>query len=135
MRAREMLRAHRHGAHGAIALGAAIEACHECAQVCQGCADACLAEDNVAALRLCISLDLDCADICLATAGLLTRRTEGQSHLADAQLDVCIQACQACAAECRRHADAHVHCRICAEACEACAEACQKAKSSALVPA
>ncbi|HDR9360290.1 TPA: four-helix bundle copper-binding protein, partial [Burkholderia vietnamiensis] len=35
----------------------------------------------------------------------------------------CAQACDACAAECGRHA--HEHCRRCAQACEACAAMCR----------
>ena len=133
MRAREMLKAHRKGGHAAIPLGAAIEACYESAQVCIACADACLAEDNVAKLRTCIESDLNCADICAATAAVLTRRTESQLKLTAQLLDVCIAACRECAAECRKHAEMHAHCRYCAESCEACADACEKAKAAAFV--
>jgi hypothetical protein len=130
MRAREMLKSHRKGGHAAVPLGAAIEACYECAQVCIACADACLAENDVSGLRACIELDLNCADVCAATGAVLTRRTESQPGLAAVLLEACIRACRDCAAECRRHAEMHAHCRYCAETCEACGEACEKAKQA-----
>ena len=53
----------------------AIEACHDCAQTCIACADACLAEDLVHELAECIRLNLDCVDICQPAGGVLTRRS------------------------------------------------------------
>jgi hypothetical protein len=41
-----------------------IEACLDCAVVCDHCADACLQEDNVKMLARFIALDRDCAKIC-----------------------------------------------------------------------
>ncbi|MEO5347242.1 MAG: four-helix bundle copper-binding protein [Magnetococcus sp. YQC-9] len=39
---------------------------------------------------------------------------------------VCIDACRACEAECRKHADKHATCKAMAESCAACVKACQK---------
>lgn len=102
-----------------------IERCLECHTVCSMCADACLAEENVAKLRRCIRLDLDCADVCATAARVLSRSGPGDLAALRSVLEACASACSACAAECHKHADAHRHCGICAAACEACARACQ----------
>lgn len=102
----------------------ALAALTMCAQVCTACADACLAEDNVAHLRRCIRTDLDCAEICQLTARLIARQTETPNEVIHAQLHTCVLACQTCADECERHASMHDHCRICAETCRHCQERC-----------
>ncbi len=107
-----------------------IEECLDCAQICTSCADACLADSMVAHLRQCIRVDLDCADICVATAFVAGRRTGSNENVILGQLAACENACMICADECRRHADAHEHCRICADACMRCAEACRRAAQS-----
>jgi hypothetical protein len=104
-----------------------LQALHDCALACASCADACLGEKNVQNLVRCIRLNQDCADVCETTARLLTRHTEPHSPLLRRQLEVCEAACQACGAECEKHAHHHEHCRVCAEACRACAEACHAA--------
>lgn len=106
------------------ALVECIEAAVNCLQVCQTCADACLAEDGVQDLRHCIRTDLDCADICAATASVLSRQTAPAWDLLKAQIGSCYRACGEGAKECRKHADRHEHCRICADACRRCEEAC-----------
>lgn len=108
----------------------AIEQMLECAQICQVCADACLAEDMVTELRHCIRTDLDCADICAATARLAARRTGSNEALIMEALRLCERACGLCADECERHADMHAHCRICAQTCRACQSACSEAAAS-----
>lgn len=102
-----------------------VSACYACDQSCTSCADACLAEPNVADLRRCISLNLDCADVCAATGALATRLTEGDSRVLVAQLRACVQACSACADECEMHAGHMEHCRVCATACRECERACE----------
>lgn len=108
----------------------AIEKMLECAQICQVCADACLAEEMVAELRQCIRTDLDCADICAVTARLAARRTGSNEALIVEALRLCERACGLCAAECEKHAEMHEHCRICAETCRACEAACHDAAPS-----
>jgi hypothetical protein len=100
------------------------ELCFDCAQTCTACADACLGEEMIDDLRLCIRLDLDCADICLATGNLGTRRTASDDKIVELALATCAEACRACGVECARHATRHEHCRICAEVCRACEQAC-----------
>jgi hypothetical protein len=109
---------------------ALVQAAAECAFTCTTCADACLEEDDPAAQRKCIRLNLDCAEICSVTAKLIARPGAQDQGLLRAQLDACATACRACADECDEHADHMEHCRICAEACRACAEACDRMKGA-----
>lgn len=122
----EMLRSHpqRPSTHFDEVL-AAIAACFDCAQACTMCADACIAEEEVADLRECIRLNLDCGDLCNATGRLIARQARPEPALWRATLEVCIEACRSCAAECARHEARHEHCRICKEACERCERACR----------
>jgi hypothetical protein len=107
-------------------LAAAIDACFECAQICTSCADACLAEDDVADMRRCITSDLNCSDLCMALGRVLSRQTAYDDLITQRALEACIRACTACADECEKHARHHEHCGICAETCRACAAACTK---------
>ena len=107
-------------------LAATIDTIIMCGEACTVCADACLSEDTVATLVACIRLDLDCADICATAARVLSRHTGFDVSVARAQLEACIDACMACAAEGARHAEMHEHCRICAEACVRCERACRE---------
>lgn len=107
-------------------LAVCIDACFDCAQVCTGCADACLAEQEVESLRRCIHTDMNCADICNLTGWVLSRQTEADVPLLVSQVKTCREACEVCARECDQHRDHHVHCAICADTCRACAEACQE---------
>ena len=105
-------------------LARCIDECLACLQSCTACADADLAEDDVAEMRKCIRLCLDCADACDATLRLLSRQTEFVASAARAQVAACWELCAICARECERHADHHEHCRICGESCRRCEEAC-----------
>ena len=102
-----------------------ITASWSCAETCGACADACLGEDQVETLRRCIRLCQDCADVCTATAKLLTRQTEGDPSILEAQLQACVVACQACGAECEQHGTGMAHCEVCSIACHRCETACQ----------
>jgi uncharacterized membrane protein len=109
---------------------ALVQAAAECTFTCTTCADACLEEDDPAALRRCIRLNQDCAEICAVTARLIARPGAQDQSVLRAQLEACATACRACADECRDHAAEMEHCRICAEACGACADACDRMKSA-----
>ena len=110
----------------AVVLEEAIQASFDCAQACTACADACLSEHNVDALRRCMRSSQDCADVCEVTGRLLSRQTAPDLNLVRAILWACAAACKACRAECQRHAEHHVHCHVCAEACRRCVEACDR---------
>lgn len=111
------------GGDPTVALALAARHAMLCSLFCTSCADACAAEDMD--MQQCIRTCLDCADVCAATARLATRRTGQNVDLLRAQLELCIKACETCAAECERHD--HEHCRLCAVMCRECAEDCRKA--------
>ena len=98
---------------------AVLEALANCAAACETCADACLAESDIAMMVPCMRLDRDCADICRLTAAFIARGSDHAAHV----LKECIEICQKCHAECAQHQ--HEHCQQCAAACKACLEACK----------
>jgi hypothetical protein len=104
----------------------AIDACGDAQQTCTTCADASLAEDDVAAMAECITRCLTCADVCALTIRLLSRRIRDDRFLISRSLAVCVQTCERCAEECARHAAHHAHCAVCARVCRACAHACRQ---------
>lgn len=123
----EMINTHPKGVQENVdVLVSCIQACFDCEQTCTSCADACLAEDNVSNLRLCIRLNLDCADICGTTGRVLSRQTETDWALVRSMLEVCERACRKCGDECERHGKMHEHCRVCAEFCERCEKECRR---------
>jgi Domain of Unknown Function (DUF326) len=122
---KEMLEAHPWPAQiDREVLAHCIDECLACAFSCTACADADLAEDDVAEMRRCIRICLDCADVCDATGRVLARQTEYVAATAIAQVTSCRELCGLCAEECERHADHHEHCRICGEECRRCETAC-----------
>jgi hypothetical protein len=94
-----------------------------CSLFCTSCADACVAEKMD--MRDCIRTCLDCADVCAATARLAVRRTSQDIAMLRAQIEICLKACEICAAECEKHE--HGHCRLCATMCRECAGDCRSA--------
>jgi hypothetical protein len=62
-------------------LATCVEALLSCQIACTSCADACLAEDDVAGLRHCIRLNLDCAGICGMTGTMLSRLVAADKDL------------------------------------------------------
>jgi len=102
-----------------------IEVCMLCEQTCAACADACLGEVELEALRRCIRTNLDCADVCASTARMLSRHFAPEAGLIARQLALCAAACSLCAEECGRHH--HEHCQVCAEMCARTEDECRKA--------
>jgi hypothetical protein len=107
-------------------LASAIDACGDCVQTCIACADADVAERDVAEMRACIGLCLDCADVCAATLRVLSRQARYDDLMVQRLLQACARACSSCAEECSRHAAHHRHCAVCAESCAVCEQACRK---------
>lgn len=97
-----------------------IEACHRCMEECEHCATACLQEDNVKMMALCIQLDRSCASIC----SLAEREMASGSPFAERVCQLCAEICEACGEECAKHQVDH--CQSCAQACRRCAEACRE---------
>ena len=110
----------------AAELAAAIDACGDCVQTCTACADADVAEDDVATMRACIGLCLDCADVCAATLRVLSRQARYDALMIQRLLQACVRACTSCAQECANHAPHHHHCAVCEQACITCELACRK---------
>ncbi len=110
----EMIRSHPDLALDPDALVACVQTALAAASACTVCADACLAEDDVASLRTCIRRDLDCADIAGTTASVLARQVALDPGLVRVVLEACTVAAKRCAAECELHAGMHEHCRLCA---------------------
>ena len=112
------------------ALALAVRHMMFCSDICTSCADACIAEDRVKELRQCIRVCLDCADVCDMGFKVGTRRIGSNEALLRSTLELCIEACEICAAECEKHQSMHAHCANCAEMCRECAEDCRKAINS-----
>jgi len=108
-------------------LAEALDAMAACALTCTQCADACLAEDDVAAQVTCIRRNLDCADACTAAMRILGRQTSYDPALSRAVLEACALACRLCGDECERHGEhGMAHCATCAEACRRCEARCRE---------
>lgn len=93
-----------------------LDACVQCAQECEYCADACISEHRAECARIC----LDCAQTCWFTASFFSRR----SSLANDVSILCARICELCAAECHKYKSEHT--RHCAQACQRCASECRK---------
>lgn len=91
----------------------------KCITACETCMTLCLEEEHAHHMVACIQLDRDCADICTLTARFVARNSPHAKHV----MRECIEICQACYEECRKHD--HEHCQKCAEACLECADACR----------
>lgn len=96
-----------------------IRACYECATACENCAASCLEEHDVKSMARCIALDTDCAAICRLAAAATARGSEFTEPICQ----LCAAICDACGAECGKHA--MDHCQQCAMACQRCAEECR----------
>lgn len=95
-----------------------IDACLECAVLCNHCASSCLQEKNVEMMTRCIQLDMECAAACYTAAQLMSLA----SSKAEEFCRICADLCNECAAECKKHDNEH--CQECARACAKCAEEC-----------
>ena len=100
-----------------------IDACLECATICNHCSISCLNESDVKNLTRCIQLNLECAAICRAAAELMSLG----SNYAREICNLCSAICEACAAECEKHSHMQ-HCKECADVCKKCADACRNMK-------
>lgn len=103
-----------------------IDACVQCAQECEHCANSCLGEHEVGSMTECIRLDRDCAALCWMAASLMSRGSQFAHDLCR----LCAEVCDACAAECEKHEAEH--CQRCAEACRRCAEECRQMASASV---
>ncbi len=49
-----------------------VDACLQCAAICNHCASNCLQEENVQMMARCIQLDMECAAVCYAAAQVIS---------------------------------------------------------------
>lgn len=106
-----------------------IEVCLKTAASCTACADECLDEPDIAALRRCIRFNLDCADVVTLTARILSRRGEPELSTLRTILEAATTICTASAHEAQKHGDKFEHCKLTAESCLACARECDEVMS------
>lgn len=97
-----------------------VESLENCVAACNNCASSCLDEGDIQRLTACIKLDLDCADACHIALKLLAR----DSNHAISVVELCMDICAECAAECEKHE--HDHCRLCAKSCRRCEDRCRR---------
>ena len=97
-----------------------IDACLQCAAVCNHCASSCTQEDDIKMMAKCIQLDMECAAICYAAAQLMSMGSEKSKEICS----LCADICEKCGAECGKHQTKH--CQECADMCRKCAEECRK---------
>ena len=109
-------------------LGEAVKHTMYGAAIMNSCADACLAEGNVAERAECIRRCLDASDACTAFYRMASRRTGGNVAAIKAMGEAVIVAVEACHEHCSMHDDAH--CKRCAQMCRECAEDCRKAAAT-----
>src|SRR3954466_12461194 len=76
-----------------------IEACLNCAAICNHCASSCTQEQDVKMMARCIQLDMECAALCYAAAQLMSL---GSSKAMDI-CRICADLCEACGTECGKH--------------------------------
>jgi hypothetical protein len=91
----------------------------ECHAACNYCFNACLEERDIQMMTKCIKQDKECAEICILTSSLVASNSNYSKEI----LELCMEACETCAAECGKHH--YDHCQACAKACNKCAEVCK----------
>lgn len=104
----------------------AIEACSAAAMACTMCSDACAGEG----MGRCSSMCATMADMATTMMRMMMRPGGYDGAVMMAMMDACMMMGEACAAECRTHADMNDHCRVCAMACDAMILACRDTKAS-----
>lgn len=95
-----------------------IDACLDCAALCNHCASASLKEKDLAMMARCIQLDMECAALCYGAAQLMSLGSDYAKEVCR----LCAKLCRECAEECAHHDNKH--CQECAKACRKCAEEC-----------
>jgi hypothetical protein len=101
-----------------------------CAQSCTSCADACIADPDVAHLGRAAGAALNCADMTTAAVRVLSRPTAYDRAVTEAVLRAVIETCREGYEELRKHAAESEACMICAEACRRCGQACRRLLAS-----
>lgn len=103
-----------------ISMYALISDIVDCQAACNHCFNACLEEKDVKTMAQCIKLNRDCSEICSVVMSFVA----SESDFAHEVLKLCVDVCEACAAECAKHS--YEYCRQCVQACGKCADSCRK---------
>lgn len=98
-----------------------ISDCSECFRVCTETMLHCLAMGGEHAEKEHIKKLLECAELCKYAAALMIMDAAASRR----QCEVCIEACQSCAASCESIGDNDEQMRHCAKTCHKCAESCR----------
>jgi hypothetical protein len=97
-----------------------IDACLECAAICNYCASESLKEKHIALMSRCVQLDMECAAICTLASQLMSLGSDHATEICK----ICAQICKECADECSKHENDH--CRECTKVCYACEKSCRE---------
>ncbi len=96
-----------------------IEACLKCAAICNHCTTSCTMEADVKMMARCIQLDMECSIVCYTAAQLMSLGSKRAKDICK----LCVDICDACSTECKKHDKEH--CQECSKACEECALECR----------
>ena len=101
-----------------------IDTAMDCIKTGQACNDHCieLVKSGDTSIADCMSTVSEMLAACTA----LLQLASYQSRHLPAIAKVCIDVCNDCEKECRKHEDKHVECKACANSCLDCIEACKK---------
>jgi len=108
------------------AMQTCVEACSAAAMAATMCADADTGDDMARCNAMCSNM----ADVATTMMRMMLRPTGYDMSVMRMMMEACVAMGEACAAECRMHAEMHEHCRICAMACEAMVDSCRRMMSS-----
>ena len=100
-----------------------VEACSACSMAATMCADSDTGDDEAR----CASMCMNTADVAMTMMRMMLRPGGYDPAVMSAMMTATITMGEACAAECRMHADMDDHCRTCAMACDAMVDACRRA--------
>lgn len=112
-----------HAGHTSTPNQAVITAAMACIEKGQECLSHCLAQFQTGdtSLAKCASDVVEMLSLSKALSQLASMNSKHLAKLAA----VCLDACKACEAECRKHGAKHASCQSMADACTACGKACQ----------
>src|SRR3954449_2587010 len=80
-----------------------IDACLQCAAICNHCASSCTQEEDVKMMAKCIQLDMECSAMCYASAQLMSLGSERAKEVCR----ICAALCEECGNECSQHQTEH----------------------------
>lgn len=116
--------AHKHHHHSAAKYAALVAAANDCVGKAEICVNHCIESIKGKDLALvdCLSSVREMIPLCQGLSALAAY----ESKYLQSYAKICIQACEACIKECKKHADKHQFCADCAESCKKCIEECKK---------